>query len=184
MGKNKKELTPMRDHKVYLENPFEKMLAVHIAEKGKSKINKVITQTGQLVDKETGDVVEGESLFVATRKVVDDDQFTKVFHDSIKETVNVSDKAINVLMVYIAPMLGKDELQILFDIDECEVKTEYSRATIYRALAELLDAEIIARTKYQWLFFINPLYIFNGDRIRVVNDYVRKAGNLQLGDGR
>jgi len=168
---------PMREHKVYPENPFEKMLAVHITESGKTKIDKVLTQTGQLVDTESGEAIEGESLFIATKKVVDGDQFTKIFHDSIKNTVNISNKAIHILMWYIAPQLKKDELQVLFDLDDCEKLTEYSRSSIYTALAELLNAEIIARTKYQWLFFINPLYLFNGDRIRVVNDYVRKTTN-------
>lgn len=189
MDEQKKDGLAIRDHEVYKNNPYEKMLAVYITENKKEKIDKVLSQTGQVTDRETGEIMkirddsELDSLFVATKKYVDRDAFTKIYHESIKHHANIGDAAVKVLTWYIAGKLGKEELEVVFDLDECATRCNYSKATIYRALGELLDAEIIARTKYQWKYFINPLFIFNGDRIKVTNIYIKKnipGGKLRL----
>ena len=174
---SEKTSLPMREHKVYEDNPFKERLYEQIATTKKSRVDKIWTKSGTVIDNESGEVREGQDLFVATKKVVDSEQFTKVFHDQIKNTADISDRAVRILMWYIARELGKDKLEVIFDIDECERVTAYSRASIYRALGELLDANIIARTKYQWMFYINPLFIFNGDRISVVTQYIKDVKN-------
>ena len=40
-----------------------------------------------------------------------------------------------------------------------------STATFLRGLAELVKAQIIAKTMRQGWYFINPNFIFNGDRV-------------------
>ena len=44
-------------------------------------------------------------------------------------------------------------------------KKTMSKETLKRGLRELNDAQIIARTVKQGRFYINPNFIFNGDRI-------------------
>lgn len=41
-------------------------------------------------------------------------------------------------------------------------------------LAELLEASIIARSEESSLYFINPMVMFNGNRITFAKSYVRK----------
>ena len=45
---------------------------------------------------------------------------------------------------------------------------------VYKGLAELVKAEIIARGPADNLWFINPLIVFNGDRVTFAKTYVRK----------
>ena len=42
---------------------------------------------------------------------------------------------------------------------------EFSKATFKRGLLELTKAKIVARTVRQGRYFINPNFMFNGDRI-------------------
>ncbi|KAA3824478.1 hypothetical protein F3F35_31800 [Bacteroides ovatus] len=57
-----------------------------------------------------------------------------------------------------------------------EKELDYVRPelTVYRGLAELVKAEIIARGINENLWFINPLIVFNGDRVSFTKTYVRK----------
>ena len=95
MDEQKKDGLAIRDHEVYKINPYEKMLAVYITENKKEKIDKVLSQTGQVTDRETGEIMKASddtelnSLFVATKKYVDRDAFTKIYHESIKLHANI-----------------------------------------------------------------------------------------------
>ena len=44
----------------------------------------------------------------------------------------------------------------------------------YKELAELVEAEIMALEPADNLWFINPLIVFNGDRVTFAKTYVRK----------
>ena len=48
------------------------------------------------------------------------------------------------------------------------------RQAIYKGLAELVQSEIIARGPNEYNWFINPLIVFNGDRVSFTKTYVRK----------
>lgn len=64
---------------------------------------------------------------------------------------------------------------IMFILEDCLEYTKYtSKGTVYRGLAELVKAEIIARGINENLWFINPLIVFNGDRVSFTKTYVRK----------
>lgn len=49
-----------------------------------------------------------------------------------------------------------------------------SKSTAWRGLAELAKHAIIAPSRMEGHYFINPLYVFRGDRMVVVKEYVRK----------
>ncbi|WP_431190088.1 hypothetical protein, partial [Collinsella aerofaciens] len=64
---------------------------------------------------------------------------------------------------------------IIFDRRKCLEYTQYkSDKAIYKGLAELVQSEIIARGPNEYNWFINPLIVFNGDRVSFTKTYVRK----------
>ncbi len=175
------ELTslPYKEHMSHSENPFMKGLARHLSKGNKTKMvrKKVFSQgdpdrdklAGLMVDHEQGDMIIGEL------QVVDSEKFTKLYHDAIKVTHSLSDKALKILMWYIAPKLGKDQTQVIFNLDECMEFIEYSKPSIYAGLAELLDVGVIAKSELNWLFYIDPALMFNGDRLEVAKVYLREG---------
>lgn len=62
-----------------------------------------------------------------------------------------------------------------FFIDECMEYTQYkSIKPIYAALASLIEAKILARGYNENVYFINPMIMFNGDRVSFVRSYVKR----------
>lgn len=87
---------------------------------------------------------------------------------------DLSQAAIRVFGYIMTCMKPKNDM-IMFILEDCLEYTKYtSKGTVYRGLAELVKAEIIARGINENLWFINPLIVFNGDRVSFTKTYVRK----------
>lgn len=171
--------TLYKDLPKHRDNPFMEKLPALMLEKVGDKISRVVTQDVDIMKKTTDSLYakDGKGMIAAETKIVDKATFVKVYTDTIQTMTGVSQKAIKVFYHYIVPRIKKQETFVHFDLDECLNETELSKPTVYTALAELIDHELIARSPHTWMFHINPAAIFNGDRIRVVNEYLREGSD-------
>lgn len=55
-----------------------------------------------------------------------------------------------------------------------------SDTSVFKGLAMLLSSEIIARGKTDYIYFINPLIFFNGNRISFTKTYVKKQKKAEI----
>jgi len=127
-----------------------------------------------LVNQSTGEVM---GTHVTTYKKVDSQQFVKLFTANIALTFNLIAAGIKALSVVVWSVqhraLSKDQVDldsfVLSDFLEAnkdiDPPLKLSKATFGRGLADLEKAKIIAKTMKQGRYFINPNFIFNGDRI-------------------
>ena len=61
-----------------------------------------------------------------------------------------------------------------FSIRKCADLTGYkNNNNIYRALRELKDKSFISESSLPKIYMINPLLIFNGNRIELYNELIR-----------
>jgi DNA-binding GntR family transcriptional regulator len=56
-------------------------------------------------------------------------------------------------------------VSISYAYQDNEPPIQISEATFRRGISELENAQIIAKTLRQGVFFINPNFVFNGDRV-------------------
>jgi hypothetical protein len=125
-----------------------------------------------LINQETGEV---HGTHIATFKKVDSKQFVKLFSENIAMTFDLSSAGIKTFTVLIWAVqkkaLCKDEVDLdSITLDEFiegykEKELKLSLATFKRGINELEKAMIIAKTMRQGRYFINPNFVFNGDRI-------------------
>jgi hypothetical protein len=92
-------------------------------------------------------------------------------------------KAFNVLMWIIQKeALNKDMVMITqYHLDEFNLSNEknINMKTLYRGIKELEKAQIIARHLTNSIYFINPNFVFNGDRIAFTTMIEKKVKNDQ-----
>ena len=164
----------LSDFKLNSENPFAKQALVQIgsaivskktasANKDESAILKAIDDNGAIL---------GNTVFMRNR-VVDSEQFAKFFFAGFKAFFDLKPASIKVFG-YILKQLKPNQDSFRFYVEECCKETGYVKMTIYRALGELCAADIIARGKDERDFFINPMVVFNGDRITFATTYINK----------
>lgn len=169
--------TKVTDFPTNTENPFLKQVVEevqgHIIKRSQMSTGATRKAILQAVDPETGESV-GYTSFVRQIEV-DDDKFTKVYASNLQAFFNLSKTGVRVL-AYVFTCMHISRDTILFDIDEAMKYTGYkAHRSVYDGLAELLKAEIIARGKKDNIYYINPMIIFNGNRINFIRQYVKKS---------
>lgn len=172
---------------VYEDNPFNEALITKLNTTGKTKYSQFIAMSNkEIVDKATGEVVEGgNQILMGKRKVVDEDEFVKVYMNELRKYLDAS-KGDMELFFYLVSKLEFNQNYVWFDIDDCLKSTNLSSGTIYRSLANLCNAGIIARSDKYYKYFINPIVMFKGDRVVIVEEYVRRdrsGGKKKLPSG-
>jgi hypothetical protein len=114
-----------------------------------------------------------ESLFVREIEI-DEEQFTKVFLNGLLNFWELSPRGIRVF-TYVLRQLRPGRDEFYFSSSECMKFTFYkSRGLVTSGLAELIGAGLIARSTDPLIYFVNPLVIFNGNRVTFAKSYVRK----------
>ena len=167
---------------VHFTNPFiNDNFVDHMNKVSGLKAQRFETKKGlSLVTRDGETLSNDNNALVMHQRMVDKEEFTKIFSLAMKN-VGISHQS-SVLILYIAAKLNKDDTFINLHNDEiCELMN-ISKATFYRALFDLIKHGVIARSKYSYKFYINPIFIFNGNRFTVVNQYIKSYGtNNQQG---
>jgi hypothetical protein len=167
----------------YKSNPFLQNMVIPV--KGRQvRLSSLSGGDGHvLVNQATG---EAQGTHVTTYKLVDGEQFVKLFTANIALTFDLSAQGIKSLSVLMWAMqskaISKDEVYLDTHIredfieahDNSEKPLRLSQATFAKGLAELTKSQIIAKTVRQGVYWINPNFIFNGDRIAFTTLIERK----------
>jgi intergrase/recombinase len=168
----------LSEQEEFLENPFiqkavEDIRIVKktqtIRPKGRGEIQMIVS----------GDEVTGHSAFMRIVEV-DEDKFAKLYLSQLCAFWDLSKPALRVFS-YVLTTLQPKKDSFIFLMDECIKYTGYSqRNHIITGLSNLIEAGIIARSKYSFRYFINPLVIFNGDRVTFAKTYIKKVKKLEI----
>lgn len=178
MAKNE-PLAKLSDFQKNKENPFMKQaiegIENHVVKKYKSSTGSDKKAVVAVADTETGEIFKTSFI----RQIeVDEEQFTKLYLSNFAAFFDLSTAAIRVFGYIMTCMKPRNDM-IIFSQEDCLEYTKYSsKATVYKGLAELVKAEIIARGPADNLWFINPLIMFNGDRVTFAKQYVKKQSKL------
>ena len=130
-------------------------------------LRKVVTKkvVNQLLDPKTGEVFE--VLQAGEEKVIDSLPFVKVYYDMLSFMVKCSCISTIKLSLYIMNDLEyKDSYVYLRCTEVCKDLGWNSRATFYKALKGLIEANVIAKSEIANLYYVNPNMVFNGSRIK------------------
>jgi len=158
------------------ENPFLKE-AIEVIGNNVVKRYKTATKTGEKAilkafDEQTGEVL-GYTHFIRQIEV-DEEKFTKIYLSNFSSFFDLKQNSMKVFG-YILTQLRSNNDIIIFDREDCMKYTGYKgNATIFRGLAQLLENKIIARGKADNLYYINPMVLFNGNRITFAKSYVKQ----------
>jgi hypothetical protein len=152
----------------YDKNPFVENMIVPIGTKN-VKLSPIGKNDNVLINTDTG---EHRGTHITTYKKVDTEKFVKIFTANIALTFDLTAagiKAFNVLIFSIQTQAINKDILILdkFVLEDFlkahEVKMSFT--TFMRGLRELTNAQIIAKNIRRGNYYINPNFVFSGDRI-------------------
>lgn len=142
-----------------------------------------------LVNQSTGEV---QGTHLTTFKKVDGEQFVKLFTANIAMTFDLTAAGIKTFSVLLWVVQQRAISRDQVDLDALmlddfisshrtsEKPLRLSITTFKRGLNELEEAKIIAKTMRKGRYYINPNFVFNGDRIAFTTLIERKkAGDSE-----
>lgn len=159
----------------YEKNPFI-VNALANTKIGTRKISNKSGDRMMVVSETTGEVVAPAGFWQG--KEVDETQFVKLYVNGVKEFKNLTGAGVKVFEILynkVQENFGKDELWLTFPIIDQKL-TPMGETTFYRGMKELLEKGFIAESMAPGLYYINPDFIWNGDRLAFVKEY-KKINN-------
>jgi len=175
----------------YKQNPFTKELTVNAKNQKVRVSNSAKLNDETWINNTTGELATTQ---LYTYKEVDEAQFVKLFTQNIALTFNLTSaglKALNVLIYAVQYKAMNKDIVILTEITLAEFleaeenkgnKFVLSRPTFTRGISELIKSNILARCERAGDYFINPNFVFNGDRLLFVNAIKKKTPSQALVD--
>lgn len=162
----KSPLPTRRGLVLYDSNPF----MVHTG----TRTRRVTNKRGDmmLVNRGTGEIQSNIAGFWESKEV-DSAKFVKLYVQGVralKDLTNAGTKVFEVLYLRIQESIGADQVFMSYSAVDQEI-TPMSRAVYDRGMRELVGKEFIAATLIQGWFWINPSFVWNGDRLAFVREY-------------
>jgi hypothetical protein len=170
--KKKSENKTMHRGVKYDHNPFLALTVVNT----KHGVKRIIDKSGtkMMVVSESGEVLAPAGFWQTQQ--VDKTQFVKLYINGVKafkDLTGAGTKVFELLYLRVQENIGQDKILLSFtSIDQ--KATPISSATFYRGVRELVEKGFIAESITIGVFYLNPDYMWNGDRLAFVKEY-RKA---------
>ena len=164
----------------YDHNPFV-ALAVANTKQGVKRISNKDGNRMMVVSENTGEIVAPAGFWQAQE--VDKTQFVKLYVNGVKafkDLTGAGTRVFEVLYLKVQESIGKDFLYLSF-IEVDQRATPMSKATFMKGMKELIVKGFIAESMVQNKYYLNPDYMWNGDRLAFVKEY-RKAPSKPRGE--
>ena len=164
----------------YSENPFLR----HTAEISKARTKPIfMTQNGEgfIVNALTGEL-EGTAGLVK-REVIESNKFVKLYVEGVAALFSLKEQGKKVfLLIYkqIVDAPQKTEIVLNYSIyaalcPDTLKELKISRTTFNRGINQCLEQKIIAQSLTQHVYYVNPAFVFNGNRLSIIREYIRKG---------
>jgi len=128
----------------------------------------------------TGEVIAPAGFWQAQE--VDKTQFVKLYVNGVKAFKGLSNagtRVFELLYLKVQAQIGQDVIYMsLSEIDQ--QATPISKATFMRGMKELVEKGFIAESLVQNKYFLNPDYMWNGDRMAFVKEYFKSPAKPKL----
>jgi hypothetical protein len=155
----------------YKTNPFISSTLVE------QKTKRITNKKGDMmmVNAGSGEIVAPIAGFW-TAEEVDSTKFVKLYINGVKafkELTGAGTRVFELVYLEMQKGIGRDVIWLSFtEIDQAI--TPMGKATFMRGMRELIEKGFIAESVTQSKYFINPDYLWNGDRLGFVKEYRKK----------
>ena len=154
----------------YDHNPFVGG-AMANTKQGVKRISNKDGNRMMVISETTGEIMAPAGFWQAQE--VDKTQFVKLYVNGVKafkELTGAGTKVFEVLYLKVQESIGKDFLYLsFFEIDQ--QLTPMSKATFMKGMKELILKGFLAESMVQNKYYLNPDYMWNGDRLAFVKEF-------------
>jgi hypothetical protein len=161
----------------YRTNPFVSSVLVE------TKIKRLTNKKGDMmvVNDGTNEVVASAAGFWQAQEV-DGTKFVKLYINGVRafrDLTSAGTRVFELLYLEVRKNIGKDVVWLSFgEVDQ--TVTPMGKATFMRGMRELIEKGFLAESTTQSKYFLNPDYLWNGDRLAFVKEYHKAPSQPSL----
>lgn len=134
------------------------------------------TKTFEIVNTETGEYGPVAGFF--DRKEVDAETFVKVYAKGLQEVHNLTPAGLKVFTILITEMRKRQATDsVAINYAAASKLTKLSHTTFLRGMEDLIAKRFIGRAPITNVWWLNPEYAFNGDRLHFLKEYRLKQAD-------
>ena len=165
-----------RKSKKYASNPFLPALLADSATKVQKIASPLKDDDLLLVSKQTGELPANANVGIIFSRKVETNEFLKIYVKGIAALFGLSKAGQKVFALLYSQLSGidgkdKDVATLYYAALPPETQQQISYRVFNKGINDLISAGFIAESLVPSQFFINPTYIFNGNRLAVINLY-------------
>jgi hypothetical protein len=174
-------LPTRRGHPVYEKNPsIVGALPVRIKQNKPQRMG----ETVYMVAPATGERIGQGAFSFVQEKAVDSENFVKMYLQGIKKHSELGKAGLTLFELVFHQVSGrggkdKDKVELSYLLAQ-KWKPDLKRSTYFRGLNELIEKGFLFCSMAADVYFVNINFMFNGDRINLVQSYVRKETIAQI----
>lgn len=133
----------------------------------------------ELIDEDGGEVRRYVEKF-EMMPYGDNASFSKLFKGNYEVLKQLSTAGYNFFFYMVEFLLERNHYFIYVDVDKVAAEMGYkTRKSVYDALIELLNYDILRKRTGEGFFWVNPNVVFRGDRTWVLNNNIEGFDNLK-----
>jgi hypothetical protein len=136
-------------------------------------------QKGLVIDTGTGEILGRGAAVMYEWEEVDKERFVKLFIGGLKKAAGLS-KAGLALFEAVYHQMRENPNTDKVMLSHRTPPQNMPKATYFRGLGELLDNQILYRSPFDGVFFVDINCMFNGDRLAFVKGYHLKGSQVEL----
>lgn len=176
-----------RKTKKWKTNPFLNLLL----EDSETKLQKVTSPLKKddllLVSRAKGEIPTDANIGIIYSRKVERNEFVKVYVSGIAALFGLSKAGQKVFTLLYSELSGKeskdkDIVTLYYPALPEEVRTKISYRVFTKGINDLIQTGFIAESIMPSQFYINPTYMFNGDRLALMNIYEVKKSKRKVID--
>lgn len=167
-----KETETRRGVVLHHDNPFMSGAGVQ------TRTRRITNKRGDMMLVNRDGVIQSEIAGFWESEEVDSTKFVKLFVNGVKalaELTSAGTKVFELLYIEMQTRIGKDQVYLSYTALDEDRQLTISRATYKRGLSELIEKRFLAAMPAVGWYWVNPDFIWNGDRLAFVKEYKRKV---------
>ncbi len=167
-----KETETRRGVVLHHDNPFMSGGGVQ------TRTRRITNKRGDMMLVNRDGVIQSEIAGFWESEEVDSTKFVKLFVNGVKalaELTSAGTKVFELLYIEMQTRIGKDQVYLSYTALDEDRQLTISRATYKRGLSELIEKRFLAAMPAVGWYWVNPDFIWNGDRLAFVKEYRRKV---------
>lgn len=167
------------DYEKYTENPFLKH-TTEITKIGQKKMfSPADPDKFMITNTQTGEAIPAG---IYCHREVAKNEFVQLYAEGAAAIMGLKSAGQKVFQILYGKLLGIDgknatEILMNYEMFPEEIQNWISRKTFDRGINELIKANFIAQTYSPGYYFVNPAFIFNGNRLIIARAYTMKDKN-------